>query len=332
MRIRAFYSPYYNEVSVMARLPSTACPECGRNLESAEYTPNKAGRAHRASGYGSCLRRCEKCGIGLSNARSADINKLTRIYRDPFRTLPDWLREDCYETLDKAINENHRHAKRTEFHSKRSEDHVTWTIFRYLQKEGSILKALGGVGVEMGNGKDIPLALLLWGVPTPNKDERGNLVRNQLVSILDRIGENPKSRSEPDVVVDFGENGLVIIEVKYFSANDKKDGSFAGWDRYVRKTDAFLDTHGLRKSGLYELARNWRIAWELADRRPLKLINLGPPELFEEKELQRLTDFRGSLNRGGERDFLTVPWPEFLASIPGRPDWLKRYEKDRGLS
>jgi hypothetical protein len=316
---------------VISKLPSVSCPECNRILESAEYIPNKAGSAQRASGYGSCLRRCEKCGIGLSNARSADISKLTRIYRDPFRTLPDWLRQDCYETLGMALNENHRQAKRTEFHSGKSEDHVTWTIFRYLQKEGGLLQALHGVGIEGCNSRDVIPTLLLWGVAIPPKDERGNLVRNRLVNVLDKIGEHPKSRSEPDVVVDFSDNGLVIIEVKHFSPNDKKSGSFVGWDRYVRNTDAFSDTDGVRKSGLYELARNWRIAWDLANGRPFELVNLGPPALFQDKDSQRLSDFRGSLNRGGGRDFLTVSWPKLFENIRGRPDWFRRYVRDRGL-
>ncbi len=88
-----------------------------------------------------------------------------------------------------------------------------------------------------------------------------------------------------------GPAGIVFIEVKYRSLNDNKDADYGGWSRYL-DTDAFADPLSLRRSGHYELARNWRIGWDLAGERPFTLVNLGPPILFEGPEGKRLAGVR----------------------------------------
>jgi hypothetical protein len=46
------------------------------------------------------------------------------------------------------------------------------------------------------------------------------------------LREDPNSFSEPDVIVDFGEHGVMFIEVKHQSGNDLKPFDYAGWPRY----------------------------------------------------------------------------------------------------
>jgi hypothetical protein len=46
------------------------------------------------------------------------------------------------------------------------------------------------------------------------------------------LREDPNSFSEPDVIVDLGEEGLMFIEVKHCSGNDLKPADYCGWSRY----------------------------------------------------------------------------------------------------
>jgi hypothetical protein len=270
------------------------------------------------------------CGIGLSNAKTDNLDRLTVIYRDPFANLPDWLREGCEQTLDHALNVNHRRAKKTKFMSSRSEDHVTWTVFRFLQRDGALAKTLGQLGMGPGPTVDEP-RLLLWGVPVPGDDPQGAAIRDQLIRVLDRIGERPRFRSEPDVILDFDQAGLVFIEVKHESANDTKPETYAGWDTYLRDTPAFLDPRRVRGTGLYELARNWRIGWDLAGGRPFTLINLGPAALFAGKNGALLGQFRSCLATANDRRFETRMWTDLLGTIDNGPDWFWTYVRERGL-
>src|SRR5688572_15546547 len=133
----------------MARLPSIKCPECHAILESREYIPNARGAAEAPSDYSSCLRRCEPCGRGFSNARTADVRHLAQIDRDPFHRLPVFLRHGWDETMDRALNEQNRGPKRCKFHSRNSEDHVTWVVFRHLHREGTLRLTLERLGVTV---------------------------------------------------------------------------------------------------------------------------------------------------------------------------------------
>ena len=130
-----------------------------------------------------------------------------------------------------------------------------------------------------------PEAALLWGVPIPPDragDDRGWRLRGRLEAIADRLGEDPRSRTEPDVVIDLGPDGVVVIEVKHRSPTDVKDGAYAGWDRYYPADSPLPYAPAVRASGCYELARNWRFGLELAAEpdRPFTLACLGPDGLF----------------------------------------------------
>jgi hypothetical protein len=316
----------------MARLPAVHCPTCKRWLESDEFTPNARGGAYRASGYESCLRRCQACGIGLSNANTDDLERLTVIYRDPFAGLQAWVKEGWDETLEQALNANHRPAKRTEFASSNSEDHVTWTVFRFLQNAGALGQTLRRVGIGADAGEAGEPLLLLWGVPLPSGDPSAAAIRDRLIGVLDHIGEHPRSRSEPDVILNFGRAGVVLIEVKRGSANDTKPAAYAGWDKYLKDTPAFRDAGRARQIGLYELARNWRIGWDLAGGRPLTLVNLGPAGLFEGQPGADLLQFRECLNRAGGQQFEAVTWGTLLGAVEDKPDWFAAYVCQRGLA
>lgn len=306
----------------MPKLPALTCWGCGRLIESREYGPNTSGGRPRATDYGSCLRKCEACGFGYSNAETNDIHALTVIYRDPFWDVPRFIAEGYEKALGSAPNEANRAAKLQKFSSSNSEDHVTWTIFRHLVETGGMGETARQLG--MADAAQGP-AVFLWGVPiTPE-----NSARRELIAELERLGERPERRSEPDVILDFNASGLVFIEVKLRSSNDTADADQAHWNRYVEGSDAFTDGKKARETGLYELTRNWRILYDLAGSRPATLVNLGPSDLSVGRNGERIASFESALATNRTRRFMKISWDEFLNAIPNKPVWLRRYVQER---
>ena len=301
----------------MARLEPLMCPNCGAEIFSDEFTPGITGGAPIADCYAACLRRCASCGIGFSNARHAAHT--VRIYSDPLRNIPEPARAGALDILGSALNLRNRANKRSKFGFETSEDAVTWTVFTYLYGAG--VWPLQFVGRLDGARHT---TLLLWGTPFPITDASGHDLRKRVISVLDKLGEDPGSYSEPDVILDFGAAGIVIVEVKYRSPNDNKPIDYRGWDTYLDQR-AFVDPKGVRRSGHYELARNWRLGCELAQDRRLTVINLGPPDLFDSGTGAQLRLFETSLRLGPDRRFQRLTWPTFLGAIKEMPDWFREY-------
>jgi len=133
------------------------------------------------------------------------------------------------------------------------------------------------------------------------------------------------------VILDFGDAGVIVIEVKFKSSNNCKHESYAGWAKYVDGHGSFTSATDARRSKMYELVRNWRVGWDYAGDRPFALINLGPESLFHNKETTSgmLTK---SLNQDARHSFANLTWPKFIKTISDKPIWFRRYDSDRGLS
>jgi hypothetical protein len=66
----------------MPHLPSIICPCCRKDIAAMEYID----KAPAATRFDDCLRRCERCGIAVSNA--VDPGDVTYIHLDPLRNIP----------------------------------------------------------------------------------------------------------------------------------------------------------------------------------------------------------------------------------------------------
>lgn len=308
-------------------LPTLRCPACQNDLVSRDFIPNKRGGAPNASTFDSCMRRCNVCGIGFSNARNPD--DVVCIYRAPDDAIPTEVRGTLDGVLQQSMNVLNRASKYVKFCSESSEDAVTWTVFLGLQRAGRLREILSKLGCGISQAVDAEPVMLLWGVPIPSDSQNGVAVRDRLVAIADAIGERANSRSEPDVILDFGDAGVVFIEVKHRSANELKDATYGGWKKYLQQSPAFLDADEVRKTGMYELARNWRFVWDLAEQRPLWLVNLGPAELSNDPHL---ADFGKQLNQDARRQFQFISWQQFVNEIGADPDWLLEFLNSRGVA
>ena len=299
-------------------LASLPCPRCGSLLAATD------GVAGRAEQFEDCLRRCETCGVGWSNGETAP----RRIWRDPLDNVPSEVRPGLMDAITQALNVRNREMKRVKLASDRSEDAITWTVLQYLARHtagDAHWRLLLGCGSQPSS---IPApTILVWGVPIDGGN--GKELRAAIETVLDRLGERSASRTEPDVVLDFGEVGLVLVEVKYRSRNDRQDDK--PWSRYVSEERAFADAGAARASGRYELARNWWLGCDVAGARPLTMVNLvARPEVGA--ELARTEVFAGSLRLDSGRRFLRLTFSDLLSAIPiPWPSWFNAYVEERGL-
>jgi hypothetical protein len=237
--------------------------------------------------------------------------------------VPAEVRPGLLDAVGAALNQRNRPRKRAKLASSSSEDAITWTVFQYLARHaGSDGPWRLLVGPGRGRGALASPTLLLWGVPIAGS--AGASVRNAIIAISDRLAERAASRTEPDVVADFGADGVVVAEVKYGSANDRQKSS-KPWAQYLDDRAAFRDPAAAQRSERYELVRNWRFGCELAGARPLTLVNLvATPEPGPHRA--RTEMLASALAIGPRRRFLQLTFDELLTAVP-RPwsTWFAEY-------
>lgn len=290
-------------------LPPLPCNQCGQLMKP----PPVQGNPPRANRYERCLRRCDPCGFTYSNARKNP----TPIYRDYADNVPEGVHEGLVDALDQTINELSRETKKRRFGFASSEDAVTWTVFKHLHQSGNLTPTLSGCGVLPLDGGIANPAMLLWGSPM---DQEVSLnLRASLVQESNHLGENPASRSEPDVMLDFGEAGLVMVEAKWGAGLENYNREL-GWQRYTLGTMAFENSNEVRQSRLYQLARNWRIGWDLTQTpiRPFRLVFLVRRLVTN----PRLGQYHAGLATSDSHWFMQVTWEDLIQAMSERPPWL----------
>lgn len=283
--------------------------------------PDNGPRPTVATSYETCLYQCS-CGRGYSNAARPESR--TCIVRLPELNVPAAVRDGLDGVLDASLNMRNLKAKRSKFCFSTSEDAVTWAVFRWLERVGQLGVVPKATGALTPSGTP---ALLLWGAPTTRG---GETTRQSLVSVLDGLGEPSTSRSEPDVVVAWGDL-VVIVEVKYRSPNDVKP-DYAHFERYLDRPDLFAKSPAqVARQGFYELVRNWRIGAALAEQtdRRFALVNLGPRRLAADTP-----DLTSTFAESPERSFNSLAWADLLGAARRRelfPGWLDQFVVERGL-
>jgi hypothetical protein len=195
--------------------------------------PNCGYGVHRPSFCGDRIRRLPPSlrTVRIAASNAANPKTVTFICRDPLGNIPIESREGARKALANALNVRNRSSKRRRFGFSTSEDAVTWVLFTYLLHSGQLLVALRRARLISAETFTVVPTLLLWGAPIGIGD-RGAEIQTQLRDLCVGLKEDPNSCSEPDVIVDLGEAGLIFIEVKYLSRNDRKPQNYSGWSRY----------------------------------------------------------------------------------------------------
>jgi hypothetical protein len=289
----------------MPRLPEVNCPKCNETLRQVDVS----GAVRVARTYENCLRKCEKCEIGASNAK--EPQSVTFICKDPLGNIPPEARHLALETLSQALNERSRETKRIRFGFSTSEDAITWVVFSYLLRSGRLVEALIKAGLAPPEAAEVSPSLLLWGVPVDDNGH-GSSIRKRLIERCKELRERRSSYSEPDVIIDIGQFGLIFIEAKYRSGNDVKPPDYRGWDTYLDASWVDWRKEDVRESGLYELARNWCLMSGIAGDCSKTLVNLGADEIFASQDAKRLKRFAFALGSGRTSSFKQISWAKFL--------------------
>lgn len=276
----------------------------------------------KATDFESCLRTCGGCkGVGASNGR----DKPTFIHRNPLTNIPEESRGGVLEVIRNALNVQNRPKKEIAFGFETSEDAVTWVVFEYLHRSQLLVPSLQALGIQPDMQTSSQPALLLWGVPV-GSSPRSIQIRDRLARECLALGESAQSLSEPDVLIDLGENGIVLIEVKYLSNNDCAPYNYSNWQKYSSQGRLSWDFDQVRHTGCYELARYWCILNRIADGRNMWLVNLGRPQLFQGQQGARLDRFVSALKADATQAFVKATWTELLSPIlPATERWFSDF-------
>ncbi len=293
------------------------CRVCG-----AAITPDVsvlAGRPGRlsASSRADCVYRCS-CGAAYSNASREGARVL--ITARPELNVPADVREGLSGVLAASVNLVNRTNKREKFCFETSEDAVTWTVFRFLQKSDRL-----DAVVAPAQPRGLP-ALLFWGSAANGSD--ADRVAAVLWQASRGLGESPDRRTEPDVVIAWRDL-LVFVEAKYRSGNNRK-AEYAHFTRYLDRPQLFtMLSDEVQRAGYYELVRNWRVGIEVAERLRTDrfvLVNLGPPRLDSSAHA-----FSRSLAETPNRRFMHLTWSSLLANAGDLQESFAEYAVEKGL-
>ncbi|MBC5842622.1 hypothetical protein H8R23_14505 [Flavobacterium sp. F-380] len=284
-------------------LQNIECPKCDTIIISQIGLPKKA------SSYDDCLRKCVKCNLGYSNAKT-NPTLIYKYYKD---NIPELLRQDIDFALDNSISHINKVNKRIKFGFSTSEDALTWTFFNYFVLNNRLQDLLKILNIDSDDTSDYDV--YLWGVNICSKTLNTELnQRLKAASIL--FKENLKGRTEPDVIINLKDK-LVFIEVKYKSPNDIQTNI----EKFKKYSINDYDIDSLAKNGLYELYRNWAFVSELSKGNKFELINLGFNKHFGGKNKAKLEEFEKLIETNNGK-FVQLSWKQIF-------DKLSEHEYDQ---
>lgn len=159
-----------------------------------------------------------------------------------------------------------RQGYRSYLCSPRSEDILTWTVFRTLEQAGSLNKIATYLGIEEANG----LELLFWMFHTQKLQSPEQTALWELLREVD--GELGGQATEPDVVL-IGGGEVCFVEAKLGEPGKKPTLWFGQdakrlplYERYLAEKETALFCKELsdgEKQEFYQLIRNVFYAWAL---------------------------------------------------------------------
>jgi len=220
-----------------------------------------------------------------------------------------WFDQDDKDLLDKIFGEKRESRMARE----RSEDAVTWNIFRYLEKSGLLEDYLD----SMSRSGNEDARIIYWSF-----DPMASGPYEPLVLAREEFGEKANQGSEPDLIIE-AKGNIYFIEAKLDSGNklvpkepykEKKYTTGGGsWFDQVFKPGADFDRVA-NTEGLYELLRLWLLGTWIANdhlNRNFYLVNL----VLNKKERDIEDQFGRHLGYNETRAFKRLTWEQIYSLI-----------------
>jgi len=200
----------------------------------------------------------------------------------------------------------------------RSEDAVTWNVFRFLERNNLIETILGSIiGVTLKSSQ-----VIYW-----SYSQRENFSWSELNEARTEFGEGIKRSSEPDIVIKTN-TALFFIEAKLTARNDTVPSNMGNSKRYETGGDNWFSK--VFKSNYqtvaivekkYELLRFWLLGTWIAKQQDLNfyLVNL----VLSERDKNIGAIFKRHIYENQRMKFIRITWEDIYQQIlnsglPGR--------------
>jgi hypothetical protein len=195
----------------------------------------------------------------------------------------------------------------------KSEDTLSWNVFRYLEKQGFLSLILSSViGRDLG-----ALQLVYW-----SYCPMVGAVWPELTRARQEFGEQLQRSSEPDLIA-FSDKALLFIEAKFTASNvtrpadpeNRKKYLTGGNGWYHQVFASSFETIAVQDR-MYELLRLWLLGSWLAaqSKRDFYLLNLVRAEYERDIEMR----FGCHINATAQRRFVRLTWEELYRQIDER--------------
>lgn len=274
------------------------------NTEEHVYCPLKAcsTQVKRQRGH------FKRDGIYLCHNHGIYISPSTFEYEDYGSNLL-WFDQDDEEFLESIFEEKRESRMARE----RSEDAVTWNVFRYLEKSGLMQDYLDSIS-RSGNED---ARIIYW-----SYDPKQGGSYKPLALAREEFGEKANQGSEPDLIIETKGN-IYFIEAKFDTGNKKiskepyKEKKYTtggtNWFSRVLKAGVGFDKVA-NIEGFYELLRLWLLGTWIANEhlnRNFYLINL----VLNKKERDIEDQFGRHIDYNETRAFKRLTWEQIYSLI-----------------
>lgn len=191
----------------------------------------------------------------------------------------------------------------------RSEDALTWNVFRYLNKQ----KYIHSFIKEKLEFDIVNPELILWSFSEKEMVNRRGILK-ELADARQQFGEKENRSTEPDIIIK-GENAIIFIEAKFSSGNNTSGNAVKklfrinnrkkydqDWFKYVFKENY----EKLINSGKYELMRLWLLGTWIANEKKLDFYLLNLTREKYEGNIEKI--FKPLINETKSNTFERITW------------------------
>lgn len=211
---------------------------------------------------------------------------------------------------DKDLLNKIKSAKREcRISRERSEDALSWNVFRHLDKHKYIHSFIKDkFGFDIINPE-----LILWSYSEKETKKRKGVLK-ELAKARCHFGEEENRSTEPDIIIK-GENAIIFIEAKFTSGNNtsgngvKKQYRINNRKKYDKdwfKSVFKANYEKLINLGKYELMRLWLLGTWIANEKKIDfyLLNLTR----EKYEVNIEKEFKPLINETESNTFVRITW------------------------